>query len=709
MSFKVSRALLSSALIALLACMAEAQPAQAPGAPAANPADLIQTPATSYSVRLSSEDSDRLKQAIDSAKAGRIDAARSLLPQITDVLARKIALWTLVDSNADRLTFFELDQARRDLAGWARATKRQAAAERKLETSGLTPQQIITWFGGGEPSTIEGVIALAGAEQASGQGSAAFARIRQAWRSRPFDADVQRQLLSHFADALSQEDHIRRAQVLLYGGQASAARELIPLLPEGQQALARARLALRQGTSDAITLSEAVPNELSQDPGLRFERAVYDRRRGDDGQARLDLAGPAPEPLNPEMASRIWDERYQLTLSALRIGDNQGAYNAAANSGLSSGPDAAEAEFYAGWIALTRLQNPTLAEGHFKALDRIGSSPITRARALYWRGRAVEAMADLDAAQPFYEAAAKYSVTFYGQLAAEKIGLTQLDLGKDPVIRNADRSRFEARETVRAARLLIESGYRDLFRTFVLSLDDTLPSAEEEALLVDLVRGYGDLEAAMKVVRSAAQRGFILPERGYPIRTPPEAAEAAEPALVLGITRQESSFDPMARSGSGARGMMQLMPGTAAILARKVGVSFTADQLYDPDYNMRLGSTFLSQLVNGFSGSYVMAIAGYNAGPGRPTSWSAFCGDPRGSGTDPIDFIECIPFSETRNYVMRVMEGMQVYRARLNNGNGPLTLSADLRRGAYIFNAGLQGTTTNLPLGGANAPIPNPP
>ncbi len=689
--------------------MAEAQPAQTPGTPAVAPTDLIQTPATSYAVRLSSEDSERLKQAIDSAKAGRIDAARSLLPQISDTLARKIALWTLVDSNAERLTFFELDQARRDLAGWARGTKRQTAAERKLDTSGLTAQQIITWFGGGEPSTIEGVFALAGAEQASGQGAEANARIRQAWRTRTFDADLQRQILSRFGESLRQDDHIQRAQILLYGPQSNAARDIIPLLPEDQQALARARLALRQGSIDAMSLDASVSPELSQDPGLRFERAAYNRRRGQDAQARLDLAGLAPEALNPEMATRIWDERYQLTLSALRTGDYQGAYTVAANSGLTSGADAAEAEFYAGWIALTRLQNPTLAEGHFKALDRIGSSPITRARALYWRGRAVEAMADLDAAQPFYEAAAKYGVTFYGQLAAEKIGITKLDLGKDPVIRNADRTRFEAREPVRAARLLMESGYRDLFRTFVLSLDDSLPSAEEEALLVDLVRGYGDLEAAMKVVRSAAQRGFILPERGYPITTPPEAADAAEPALVLGITRQESSFDPMARSGAGARGMMQLMPGTAAVMARKTGVSFSAEQLYDPDYNMRLGSTFLGQLVNGFSGSYVMAIAGYNAGPGRPTSWSAFCGDPRGSGTDPIDFIECIPFSETRNYVMRVMEGMQVYRARLNNGAGPLTLSADLRRGTYIYNAGIQGAPTSLPLGGANTPIPNPP
>jgi soluble lytic murein transglycosylase len=189
----------------------------------------------------------------------------------------------------------------------------------------------------------------------------------------------------------------------------------------------------------------------------------------------------------------------------------------------------------------------------------------------------------------------------------------------------------------------------------------------------------------MKVARGAAQRGFILPERAYPFRTPPQVDGAPEPSLVLAITRQESGFDPLVRSGVGARGMMQLMPATAAIVARKMGVDYSPSLLDDPDYNMRLGSSFIGQLVRQFSGSYVMAVAGYNAGPGRPVQWSSYCGDPRGGSTDPIDFIECIPFSETRNYVMRVMEGVQVYRAKLNGGSTPLTLSTDMARGSYVY------------------------
>jgi soluble lytic murein transglycosylase len=199
----------------------------------------------------------------------------------------------------------------------------------------------------------------------------------------------------------------------------------------------------------------------------------------------------------------------------------------------------------------------------------------------------------------------------------------------------------------------------------------------------------------MKVARGAAQRGFILPQRAYPFRTPPAVAGAPEPALVLAITRQESGFDPYVRSPVGARGMMQLMPATAAIIARRSGLEYSASRLDEPDYNMRLGSAFLGQLVDRFSGSYVMAVAAYNAGPGRPAQWSSYCGDPRGGATDPIDFIECIPFSETRNYVMRVLEGAQVYRAKLNGGSATVTLTSDLSRGSYAYPRSVATTSTD--------------
>jgi soluble lytic murein transglycosylase len=524
-------------------------------------------------------------------------------------------------------------------------------------------------------------MALASAYRGLGRPAEASALIKHWWRDKSFEAEPQRTMLARFSGVLTQEDHVRRADILLYGSQGPAARDMIPLLPADQQAAARTRLALRAEARDATDLVATLPPEMAQSPGVAFERAAFLRRKGMDVAALSEVTYFPHEVATTDQGDRIWDERKHLVLAAIRNGDLQGAYAAAADSGLTVGADGADAEFASGWIALTKLKDPAKAARHFAALERIGATPITKGRALYWEGRAAEAQGDKTAAAGFYGRAARYNTTFYGMLAAEKIG-QRLTLAPDPIITPEARATFEARDSIQATRLLFDYGQRELFRVFVLNLDDVLPTAEDEAQLIDLARNYGEIDVSMKAGRVAAQRGFFLPQRAFPMRTAAEGG-AAEPALVLAITRQESGFDPNVRNPSGARGMMQLMPSTAKILARRIGVSYSPNQLDEPDYNMRLGANYLGQLVTQFSGSYIMAAAGYNAGPGRPRQWATFCGDPRGGATDPVDFIECIPFSETRNYVMRVIENMEIYRAKLAGGSAPLNITADLKRGSY--------------------------
>lgn len=629
---------------------------------------------------LSQADVAVLKRSIDAARRGDVSAARAAMKDLGDPLARKVALWTLVDAAGESLSFFEVDSARVELDNWPRESRRRIAAERLLEFSGKSPSQILAWFDHNEPMTPHGAMALAAAQRMLGRPQEAQTLIRRWWREKSFDADTQRTMLARFGDALTQEDHVRRVDILLYG-QTSAARDLFPLLPADQQAAAETRLALRANASDAMERVAALPDSLARSPGVAFERAAYLRRRNLEDAALALVANFPRDVVTPEQAKQIWEERRRLVVSALHDGDDKAAY-VAADSGIMNGLEAAEAEFYAGWIALTRLHDPGRAAKHFATIDRVGATPITRARALYWEGRAAEARQDQKTAEGFYQAAAIHNTTFYGQLAGEKLRI-RLTLGSDPEITPADRARFEARPAVQAARLLYDLGYRDLYRSFVLSLDDLLPTIQDEALLIDLARGYGDQDLSMRVARAAAQRGFILPQRAYPLVATPDVPGGAEPALVLGIARQESNFDPQQLSHAGARGMMQLLPSTAAIVARRTGVSWSPSRLYEADYNFRLGSIYLRQLVDRFSGSYVMATAGYNAGPGRPARWVNNCGDPRGGQTDPVDFIECIPFSETRNYVMRVLETTQVYRAKLNGGSAPITLADDLRRGAW--------------------------
>lgn len=669
----------AAAGLALACARADAQ-APAPGLTYLVP---IAPPLQITSVPISTTEGVRLKQALDAARSGDVAYARSIAASLADPAARKLVLWTAVDSAGTSLGFFDLDAARRDLWGWPRPGRRQTAAERSIEFANLSPQRVVEWFDGKDPETAEGAMALASAYQQLSRPADAEALIRRYWREKPFEADVQARIASRFAAYLTPDDYARRLELLLFGPQGPATKALMDAVTPEQRALADARIALRGNRSDALDVAARVPQELQSDPFLAFERARFYRKRNLDSLAAAQLKPFQMPPGGFGVGDQIWAERRALMTSLMRSGDMRAAYEAAAGNGLSTGEPYAEAEFFAGWLALKKLNEPATALKHFENIKRAGTSPITLGRALYWAGRAAEAAGDANAAKAYWNEGAKYHTAFYGQLAAEKAGHTTLNLGKDPEITPADRDRFERRESVRAARLLADLGLRDQFRAFVLALDDVLPTAEELALLVDLSRLYGDQDLAMRVVRAGAQRGLYLPERGYPVRQIPTVEGAPEPALIFAITRQESGFDPTVRSGVGARGMMQLMPSTAAIVARKLGMDYSPGRLDDPEYNMRLGSAYLGEMVQTFSGSYVMAAAGYNAGPGRPAAWVADCTDPRAGTTDPSDFIECIPFTETRNYVMRIMEGVQVYRARMNGGVAPLTAMADLKRGGW--------------------------
>ncbi len=620
--------------------------------------------------------------AFAAARSGDGSRLQAMLNQSADPLARKVALWALSDSAPEYLTWEQAEAARVELADWPHAAHRQIAAEKLIDRSRLDPDRLIAWFGKTTPLTPQGATALANALLSRSQADAAALTVRRAWRTLPFDQTTQAGMLARFADILTPSDHVARVDMLLYGAQGTAVQDLVRLLPPDQQALAQARMAVRRGDPLAASLIASLPTADQTSPGLIYERVLSLRDRGDITGALALVPYLPPVIPDEHAAQKLW-KHGALMSGALQTGDIGLAYQVAARSGLQSGPDAAEAQFYAGWIALSRMRDPRLADHHFERLAETGPSPLTQSRALYWRGRAAEAEGDPVAAQIFYEQASQYYTTFYGQLAAAKGGKTELVIGHDPELTPEMRSRFEGRDLVRATRLLVRMGAAETMRSFVIGLSESLPTAADEAMLVDIIRGYGEQELSMRVVRNAARRGIILPERGYPVLPAPTGADMAEAPLVLSVTRQESSFAPNARSGAGARGMMQLMPATAQSVARRAGLGW--GRLEDPDFNMRVGSTYLGHLVSQFSGSYLMAAAAYNAGPSRPIQWVNVCGDPRGSTTDPLDFIECIPFSETRDYVMRVLEATQVYRARLNGGAAPMNLAIDLKRGGYGF------------------------
>ena len=422
----------------------------------------------------------------------------------------------------------------------------------------------------------------------------------------------------------------------------------------------------------AIVTFDGWPREASRRKAL--ERARLRQRSGPVPYAALARDGAG------QQAADFRARRLRM-IAALRRGDAGAAYRAIAGHGQTPGTVAyAEGEAFAGWLALNKLGKPDLADRHFARLEAAVKSPVSKARAAYWRGRVAETRGDRAGAKRFYEQGAVHSTTFYGQLAAEKAGRREIVLDKDPVPSARDRRRFEQAEMTRVLRLLAAADERRLLRVFGVHYGRSVETRTELALLVDELQALGEQEVSLLAYRRGAQNGLILHERGYPLAKPPATAGGVEPALVLAVVRQESQFDPRVRSPADARGMMQILPSTGRRVARDLGMTWSDQLLWNPEANMRLGSRYLGQLSRRFEDSYLLAAAGYNAGPRRPPDWIGFCGDPRVSRTDPLDFIECIPFGETRNYVMKIMANYQVYRARLNGGRATLTAARSLRR-----------------------------
>lgn len=667
--------MIATSLAAALALLAPAPDSLVPQTPYTAVA-----PQGAQARTLNDQDTALFRQGLERARARDVIGTRDVAARISDPVARKLVEWALIDTSAPQLPYSDLAAAQTSLAGWPRAESRRAATERALELAYAGPDAALALFANAPPTTAEGAIALADALEQRGRRDEARALITEWWRTRSFDEPVQARILTRWGGWLTQADHEARLNMLLLGPHGPATRAMTQMVSPERRAVAEAVMALRTVYSPDAVVAGLTPAQ-AMDPAVALERVRILRSQGRQSEGFALLAALPPAPTHDAGQDTLWSERRNYFLDALERRNWQAAYDAMAGHGFRSGDRMVDAEFFAGWVALTRLNDPARAARHFEVLRQASSTPITQGRALYWLGRAAEAQGNTPAAVDFYRSGAQHIQSFYGQLAAEKAGIRTLTLPADPVPTDRDRAAFEANELVRALRILGETGETSLFRVFAYQLDDDLPTATDLALLMDLSRAYGEGFTAMMVGRAASQRGFLMPERQYPVRLPPQVAGAAPLEFTLAITRQESSFDPRARSSADARGMMQFLPSTAAMVARQLGMPYSADRLWDPDYNMTLGSYHLGDLMNRFGGSMLLTTVAYNAGPARPPQWIARCGDPRGGQVDPVDFIECAPFTETRNYMMRVMENLSVYKARLNGGSAPLTLSEDLRRG----------------------------
>lgn len=646
------------------------------------PVPRLKPPMANHSAILNDTDFDRLRRGLRAADAGDWTFVREARFEISHPVAQRLLLWRIATADP-RALFSELHMALEELDGWPRQAAIQREAEWKLAEAGMGADLTASWFASREPLTGEGRIAWGEALIALGRVDEGREQIREAWRTQSLRQTYQSQVLRRHGSILTPADHAERVDFLLWAGQRTLASALLPQLSDGDRRVADARIRLAARGSGVDGAVNAVPASLQNNPGLVFERTRWRRRAGNTDGA-LQLALELPDTYSSSTAlEAMWNERKLIVLDLMRSGDHATAYQIAAANGMSSGVAFADAEFLAGWLALVHLGRPEDALAHFNRLEAGVTTPVSLGRAKYWQGRAAEAAGNALLARDRFTAAAQHATTYYGQLAILALGgaAAELDLPADPVISAAERAAFNEREQVLALRMLGELNQTFLFRTFAAHLEGRMETPAEQAMLADIALDHLRLRESVRAAKAGRMQGMILAERAYPvIDVPANAPVVADPALTLSVIRQETEFDARAVSGAGARGMMQMMPATARQTARQLGLPYEFEWLTDdPDYNMRLGMAHLQQVVDQYDGSLVMALAAYNAGGGRVRRWVQEYGDPRYGAIDPIDWVESLPFAETRNYVHRIIENLQVYRARRAGHTAvPLEIERDL-------------------------------
>ncbi len=528
------------------------------------------------------------------------------------------------------------------------------------------------------PASTPSLLRCTEADSRAGRLPEALDLARQAWAGGINDPQRELAFLRAWGRQLNFADQWRRFDRLAWtdnGVIGGPAYRQIARIDAAQRPAAEARLALKRDDASALGLVRALPAGARHDPALVLEWAKWLRRAGQDDDALavwLSAGAAAERAAPPDHRPAFWEERNLLARRELHGTDVKGVYALVSQVVPDSVAQAADAEFLAGFVALRRLNDTDAAARHFRALAALSGAAITQARAHYWLGRTAETRHDDARAE--YRQAAAWPVAYYGQLAARALGeddaalSARIRTSHDPQWDRSHALDFAGRELARAAALLVQWGDPRRAHAFLLRMDELASNPADHALTAWMATGFGMPDLAVAIARRAGARGTMMPDAGWPLAVNPPKG-VVEPALALGLIRQESNFDVQAASPAGARGLMQLMPATAATVARQLGEPASLAALTsDPDYNMRLGTAYLQGLLLRFSGTLPYAIAGYNAGPSRVLDWLASNGDPQAGSPDMIDWIELIPFNETRNYVQRVIENVVIYRARLGSG-----------------------------------------
>ncbi len=607
------------------------------------------------------------RKLVAAAEDEKWDDVRRLAPLASDPHVRAYADWLDFQQDNTAASFEDIAAFLDAHPTWPRLPELRRNAEKALDgTQGNL--QLSTWFERNRALTGEGALAHLDVLSALGRTADIPGLARTYWISRNFDHGIEPKFLRSYGKYLRKSDHKARLDRLIWHRNHTDAWRMLKRVDSGQAALGTARILLARRSPGVDSAISRIPATLRGSPELWFERLRWRRFEDMDSSAADILSrfqGARPMPERWSLEARI------LARRALEDGHYSQAAKLVAKHGLKGGGEFAEAEFLAGWIHLRFLKDPNAAEDHFKTLFNGVSYPISRSRGAYWKARAVKARGNDQLAREWFDRAAGYPTTFYGQEATRELGRTLSSFTFSTPSDTETRRAFVEQELVQLVQRLHEMGANAGLRTFLLHLAGLAESAEERLLVAQLAHESGRPREAIRAVKRVSQLDNLIGIAGYPMTPIPITSVKGNPpeALVLSVIRQESGFDRTALSGAGARGMMQLMPGTAKRVASSLSAPYRKPLLTkDPAYNIRLGRAYLGEMLDRYAGATPLALAAYNAGPHRVDRWLNQFGDPRAGQIEMIDWIESIPFAETRNYVQRVSETQPVYEYLLANG-----------------------------------------
>ena len=606
--------------------------------------------------------------------AGRGDWAKAdLLAAKAAPEARVLVQWSKLrageGSAAEVLAFL------RDYPHWPGLERLGRQSEEAF--AGATQAERLAFFKRHTAQTNRGVLSFAEALYAAGEVGEAEATLVMAWRSFDMDEALQAEYLEKYATLLKPH-HEARLDMALWRGLSDDVRRMLPLVSEAERALAEARQGLRAGAREPDVLLAAVPKALRGHPGLAYEEFLWTYHNGSkSGAVELMLESSAAGNLGEPLRWSGW--RRSLVRQLMREGDAETAYKLATNHGLHDGSAYADLEWLAGYLALRKLDNAALALPHFERMRETVESPISLGRAGFWKGEALAKLGRTDEAQAAYKAGGEHQTSFYGLLAAERA-----NIGSDIALKGAEyfpawqEAGFAQSDLARIVELAVKNNMLSLAEQFLLAMAQ---DADRTTLgqLGNFAIDLGAPHLAVMLGKEAAGRGIVLPAHYYALHPMKDMALPVPMEMALAIARRESEFDPSVASGVGALGLMQVMPATAEEVAGGLGLAYERSRvLADWPYNATLGAAYLATLSERYDGNVVMMSAAYNAGPSRPDRWMRERGDPRKGEMEVVDWIESIPFNETRNYVMRVAESLPVYRARLGKPAHPVPFSQEL-------------------------------